>query len=71
MADKHEIELFISDDGELKVHIKGIKGPGCVKVLENLTKETGGQLTEKELTSEYYETQKNTDTPHTKIKKKE
>lgn len=71
MADKHEIELFISDDGELKVHIKGIKGPGCVKVLENLVKESGGQLTEKELTSEYYETQKTTDTPQTKINKKE
>lgn len=58
MANKHEVELFISDDGELKVHIKGIKGPGCKKVLESLARDAGGQLTGVELTSEYYEQNK-------------
>jgi hypothetical protein len=54
MPNSQEIELFISDDGELKVHIKGMKGPGCLKIMESLAKEVG-YLKEKELTSEYYE----------------
>jgi len=65
MADKHEIELFISDDGELKVHIKGIKGPACLKVLDSIVKEVGIEKA-RELTSEYYEKIK--DTSNTKIK---
>jgi hypothetical protein len=54
MPTSHEIELFISDDGELKVHIKGMKGPGCAKILDSLAKEMG-YLKDKELTGEYYE----------------
>jgi hypothetical protein len=57
MPGKHEIELFISEEGELKVHIKGIKGPGCTKILESLAKEIGIEK-DRELTSEYYETDK-------------
>jgi hypothetical protein len=68
MAGKHEIELFISDDGELKVHIKGIKGPGCLKVLDSLVKEMGVE-NERTLTGEYYETPLAQDKPQTKIKK--
>ncbi len=57
MAGKHEIELFISEDGELKVHIKGVKGPGCLKTLEEIADQVG-QITEKSLTAEYYESAK-------------
>ena len=68
MAGKQEIELFISDDGELKVHIKGMKGQGCLKVLETLAKEIGSEKG-RTLTSEYYESTKNTNTTSTKLKK--
>jgi hypothetical protein len=54
MPDKHELELFISEEGELKVHIKGIKGPACLKILENIAKKIGEEK-ERSLTSEYYE----------------
>lgn len=54
MAASHEIEVFISDTGELKIHIKGIKGPGCLKTLDTLAKDTG-KIKDKKLTSEYYE----------------
>lgn len=54
MSTKHEIELFISNDGEIKVHTKGIKGAGCIKVLDSLAKELG-QEKERTLTGEYYE----------------
>lgn len=68
MANKHEIELFISDDGELKVHIKGIKGPGCLKVLDSLAKDIG-TLKDKQLTSEYYESTQTKENSSAKIKK--
>jgi len=68
MADKQEIELFISDDGELKVHIKGIKGPGCLKVMDSLVKELGIEE-EKTLTSEYYE--KTKDASSAKVRKQQ
>jgi hypothetical protein len=64
MPNQHEIELFISDDGEIKVHIKGVKGPGCLKVLDSLAK-TFGPVKDKRLSAEYYEkpvTQDKTDT---------
>lgn len=54
MPGKHEIELFISDDGEIKVHIKGMKGAACVKILDSLVKDVGTEK-ERQLTSEYYE----------------
>lgn len=66
MAGKQEIELFISEDGELKVHIKGVKGPGCLKTLDSLAKEIG-IIKEKDLTNEYYESEKNIS--NTKIKR--
>jgi hypothetical protein len=61
MANSHEIELFISDDGELKVHIKGMKGPGCLKVLDSMAKNVG-YVKDKEFTSEYYEKPQTKDT---------
>ena len=54
MANAHEIELFISDDGELKVHIKGMKGPGCLKVLDSMARQIGPEQS-RTLTPEYYE----------------
>ena len=68
MANKHEIELFISEDGELKVHIKGIKGSACLKVLDSLAGGLG-TIKDKELTSEYYESTSTQNDSVTKIKK--
>lgn len=53
MASKQEVELFISEDGQVKVHIKGMKGPGCVKVLSGLSGKIGIEK-ERVLTAEYY-----------------
>lgn len=68
MANKHEIELFISDDGELKVHIKGMKGPGCLKVFDSLAKDLG-IVENKRLTGEYYESAETKKTSGTNLKK--
>ncbi len=67
MAQQHEIEFFISEEGELKVHVKGIKGPGCIKTLESLAGKIGKEK-ERTLTSEYYETEKGRDTGKTSTK---
>lgn len=67
MAKTQEIEFFIDDNGDLKVHIKGIKGSHCVNELENLVKELGTEQS-RELTSEYYEQETKT-TNQTKLGK--
>mgnify|MGYP001558559307 CR=1 FL=1 len=61
MASKQEVELFISEDGQVKVHIKGIKGPGCVNVLSGLSGKIGIEK-ERALTAEYYASEVNAST---------
>ena len=69
MAKAQEIELFISDDGEIKVHIKGIKGPGCLKILDSLSQEIGPKK-EVKLSPEYYESAEDEIKTDSKIKNK-
>lgn len=54
MAGKEEMEIEISSSGEVKVHIKGVKGKGCLKYASLLEKVIG-EIKEKTLTTEYYE----------------
>ncbi len=56
MATKHEIEIFISPDGQVKLDIKGVKGPSCMASLKALADQVG-IVTSQELKSEYYETE--------------
>jgi len=51
---QHDIEIEINKAGEVKVHIKGVKGKGCLKYAEFL-KELVGEVKSQQLTSEYYE----------------
>jgi len=69
MAKSQEIELFISDDGELKVHIKGMKGPGCMKVFDDISKEIG-TAKKKTLYPEYYEKPQEKTQTDTRLKNK-
>ncbi|HDD64571.1 MAG TPA: DUF2997 domain-containing protein [Firmicutes bacterium] len=57
MAEKEEIEILISDDGHLKFHIRGIKGPRCVDIAKSLANECG-RIKEITYTSEYYQKEK-------------
>ncbi len=56
MAHKEEIEFFISEEGEIKFHVKGIKGAGCLDIAKDIGKSLG-KVKEVDLTSEYYEKQ--------------
>jgi hypothetical protein len=51
---QHEVEITISKTGEVKVHIKGVKGKACLEYTEWL-KNIIGPVKDQKLTSEYYE----------------
>lgn len=54
MAEKQELEIEIDKEGETKVHVKGIKGKGCMQFVE-VFKKILGEVKELKKTSEYYE----------------
>lgn len=54
MAKKTEIEMEIGPDGEVKFHVKGVKGKGCLQY-EELLRQLLGPVKDRQLTSEYYE----------------
>lgn len=51
---QHEVEIYISKSGEVKVHVKGAKGKACMEYAKWLA-EVVGQVKDQKLTSEYYE----------------
>jgi hypothetical protein len=51
---QHEVEISISKTGDVKVHVKGVKGKGCLEYAKWLT-EIIGRVKKQQLTSEYYE----------------
>lgn len=51
---KHEMEIEITPAGEVKVHIKGVKGKSCLTYAK-MMEEIVGKIASQQLTSEYYE----------------
>jgi len=51
---QHDIEIEIGKNGEVTVHVKGVKGKGCLVYAEWLA-EVVGKMQSQKLTSEYYE----------------
>jgi hypothetical protein len=51
---QHEVEITISKSGEVRVHVKGVKGKGCLEYAAWLA-EVVGKVKDRQLTSEYYE----------------
>jgi len=58
--EQHDVEIEIGKNGEVKVHVKGVKGKACLKYAEFLA-QIVGKVKSQQLTSEYYE-------PETKVK---
>lgn len=54
MPQKHDLEIIISPDGQLKVEVKGMKGPACLASLKALADKVG-TMTSHDLHAEYYE----------------
>jgi hypothetical protein len=57
---QHDVEIVINKKGEVKVHVKGVKGKGCLEYAKWLSAVIG-KVKDQKLTSEYYE-------PETKTK---
>jgi len=51
---QHEVEITISKMGEVKVHVKGAKGKGCVEYAKWLS-EVVGKIKSQQATGEFYE----------------
>ena len=50
---KHEIEIEITKTGEVRVHVKGVRGKGCLAYAK-LFQDIIGKIKEQRLTEEYY-----------------
>ena len=50
-----EIEVFITDDGEVKYEVRGVKGKKCLDLTKDLETDLGGNILLREETSEMYE----------------
>ena len=51
---QHDIEIVISPDGSVKVHVKGAKGKACLEYSQWLA-DLVGKVRDQTYTSEYYE----------------
>ena len=54
MAEKIEIELLFTPDGEVRLKTRGLKGKTCMEETEALERAVG-TVKEREKTSEYYQ----------------
>lgn len=54
MAEKHDLEIIITPDGQIKMEVKGMKGPACLSTLKSMADKLG-VIKSEELRSEYYE----------------
>lgn len=61
MAQKHEIEIHIDDNGNVSFEVKGLKGKGCLGITKDL-EEALGVVTNRENTSEFYQAETKTGT---------
>jgi len=58
------IDVFIHPDGTVELQVKGVKGKKCLDLTKNL-EQALGEVKERKLTNEYYQTEEQ----HITIKK--
>lgn len=61
MADKHEIEIDIDDNGNVSFQVKGVKGKKCLEITKEL-EQALGIVVKQEKTAEFYQTDTSTGT---------
>lgn len=54
MAEKHEIQFTIDDDGNVSFEVKGVKGKKCLEITKDI-EEALGVVVNREHTGEYYQ----------------
>lgn len=50
-----EIDVFIEKNGQVRVEVHGVKGMACLDVTKVLEDALGGQIEDREMTPEAYE----------------
>jgi hypothetical protein len=50
-----EIEITISPDGKVEVHVTGVKGDSCLEITDDLERALGGTIEIREMTHEAFE----------------
>ena len=53
--DMQEIDVFIDNDGQVKVEVHGVKGMNCLDLTKELEAALGGEIEEREMHHEAYE----------------
>jgi hypothetical protein len=61
MAEKHDLNITISETGEIEIKVEGINGPKCIELTKDLENELG-QIISREKTSSYYKQDVNINT---------
>lgn len=61
MAVRQEIEIQISPDGEISLHVKGLSGEACMDLTKALEAQLG-EVVDRQKTSEYYQQEIDTTT---------
>lgn len=51
---KEQIEITVAADGQVQLHVKGVKGKSCVDLTREIEQKLG-QVVERRETAEYYE----------------
>ncbi len=50
-----EIEAYIGPDGQVRLSVGGVQGPGCLTLTEDLERALGGQVLARELKPESWQ----------------
>jgi hypothetical protein len=50
-----EIDVYIDKSGEVRVEVRGVKGPACLDITRQLEAALGGQIASREMTPEAQE----------------
>ena len=51
-----EIDVFIEKNGQVRVEVRGVKGMSCLDITKDLEDALGGEIEEREMHHEAYET---------------
>jgi hypothetical protein len=55
MSGTEEIEVKIGTDGKVELAVRGVSGPGCLELTQELEQVLGGQVLLRQMTSEAQE----------------
>ena len=50
-----EIEVVINPNGQVNIHLTGVKGEGCLAITQPLEEALGNKILKRDKTAEFYE----------------